>query len=266
MHIGRLHRWEGNQAAPKLICLHGFLGSGADFEIIADHFPNHPTLIAPDLPDYSHKTAGAYSWEACLNALDKLVIKESKEAACVLVAYSMGGCIALQYAVAEGSKLAGLVLIGATAGMASEEARRKRIQDDLKRAAILREQSLDAFLDGWYQQGVIQSQENIPEPYLSHMRGRRRSNQIDALAEALTSLGTGSMHPAWDYLNKINIPTLLVTGANDSKFQDIACKMKQGIPNAQQVSIDDAGHACCFEQAQAFAHLLKTFLTETIQA
>ncbi|MCB1121657.1 MAG: hypothetical protein KJT03_08925, partial [Verrucomicrobiae bacterium] len=37
--FGRIHRWKANGPGPKLICLHGFLGSGADFEILADSYP-----------------------------------------------------------------------------------------------------------------------------------------------------------------------------------------------------------------------------------
>lgn len=264
MQIGNLHQWTGTQESIKLICLHGFLGAGTDFEVIVDHYPDHPTLIAPDFPDYSRPPTHTFSWDRCLDTLGQLVASESADSACVLVGYSMGGRIALQYAVRHPEHLAGLVLIGTTPGLLHEDERSMRRHSDQTRAEQMMRQTLDEFLNGWFQQDLIQSQRTIPEPYQSRMRNTRYSNDKTALAQALISLGTGTMPSVWDQLTSIHVPSLLVTGAMDPKFHTVAEEMLQKLPNASHASLKDAGHACCFERPDAFANALASYLSSHI--
>ena len=261
MQIGAIHRWKGIQESTKLIFLHGFLGSGADFEIIADHFPNHPDLVAPDFPNYSIRPDANFTWDSCLKTLDAWIQAETENTPCILVGYSMGGRIALQYAIEHPQALAGLVLVGATPGMSELEARQKRVQSDLTLGNKVEEQSMEQFLESWFQQDVIQSQRNIPEPYLSRMYDRRTASNQTALAQALTSLGTGTMKPVWEALPNLQLPTLLVTGEQDKKFRDLARKMVQKIPQATHASIAESGHACCYEKPKAFVQFLTSFLS-----
>jgi 2-succinyl-6-hydroxy-2,4-cyclohexadiene-1-carboxylate synthase len=264
MHVGDIERWKGKQFLPKVICLHGFLGHGKDFKIVRDHYADHPTIIAPNFPDYSKSPASQFSWESCIQALDELIVAESKDAVCVLLGYSMGGRIALQYALQHADSLAGLVLVGATPGIANENERAARIQKDFAQATMLREQPLENFLKHWFEQDIIRSQSQIPEPYQSDMRRSRESNNSIALAQSLSSLGTGSMPPAWNQLSHLHPPTLLVTGDRDEKFKTIAGKMETQLPNAQHASTIDAGHACCFEKPLAFTQILDSFVSSLI--
>ncbi|MDG2169821.1 MAG: 2-succinyl-6-hydroxy-2,4-cyclohexadiene-1-carboxylate synthase [Opitutales bacterium] len=264
MHLGEIERWEGKQSLPKVICLHGFLGCGKDFKIVRDNYAGHPTIIAPDFPDYSQSPTCGYSWESCIQALDKLIVAESKDAACILLGYSMGGRIALQYALQHADNLAGLVLVGATPGIADEKERAARKEKDIAQANMLREQSLDDFLKHWFKQDIIRAQSQISEPYQSDMRRTRESNNSIALAQSLSFLGTGSMPSAWEHLANLHQPTLLVTGDGDEKFKTIAGNMETQLPNAQHATIKDAGHACCFEKPLAFTQALDSFLSSLI--
>ena len=230
MQFGAIHRWKRTEESTKLIFLHGFLGSGMDFEIIADHFPNHPNLIAPDFPDYTRPPVTNFSWDSCLETLDAWVQSETENTPCVLVGYSMGGRIALQYALENAQSLAGLVLIGATPGISDPVTRQERVQHDLALGKGLEEKTMQQFLEFWSHQEVIQSQRDNPEPYLSRMYDRRIASNQTALAQALISLGTGTMTPAWQKLPQLQLPTLLVTGEQDKKFTDLARKMVQKLP------------------------------------
>ena len=261
MQIGTIKRWEGRNTLPRVICLHGFLGNGNDFAVVKDHYPNHPTLIAPNFPDYSQSSAQDFGWEHCLNAMDEFVQSESKQGPCVLMGYSMGGRIALQYALQFSDRLAGLILIGATPGIEDEDMKAERLEKDLSLAANLREQSMEQFIEHWFKQDIIQSQNQIPEPYRSTMLKARKANSRRALAQALTSLGTGSMTSRWDQLSQLIIPTLIVTGEEDKKFERIASRIVTQLPNAQHRSIKGAGHACCFEQAESFGTVVAPFLS-----
>ena len=261
MQLGNIQRWNGREDLPKVICLHGFLGNGLDFEILTTSDRDHPTLIAPDLPDYTKPPPAPYTWDGCLSALNQLIDSESKDAPCVLLGYSMGGRIALQYAARYPHRLAGLVLVGATPGITEEDEKQERIKKDQALADTLRTQPLDTFLEKWFNQDIIQSQAKIPEPHQSRMRKHRASNNPEALAEALAHLGTGSMTSVWNKLAVLTMPTLIVTGESDTKFDEIARQMKESLIDATHVCIEDAGHACCFEQPETFAQSMTAFLS-----
>ena len=122
MTHGQIHQWAGDSKRSALICLHGFMGTGQDYEILADNYSRHPTIIAPNFPDYLVEPIPVDdSWTAALNALDCLVDHASKDRPCALVGYSMGGRIALNYTLANQSKLTALVLIGATPGLSKKK-------------------------------------------------------------------------------------------------------------------------------------------------
>ncbi len=261
MQLGAIQRWEGRRTLPKIICLHGFLGNGKDFTIVKDHYPNHPILVAPNFPDYTERPTEDFSWNHCMSSLDRFIQSESTHGPCVLMGYSMGGRIALQYALQHSDQLDGLILIGATPGIADEDEKVIRLEKDRTLAAELKEQSMAHFLGNWFKQDIIQSQNQIPEPYRSAMLTTRKANNRVALIQSLSSLGTGSMTSGWDQLSRFKRPTLLVTGEQDSKFQRIASKMATLLPNAHHTSIKGAGHACCFEQAESFGKAVETFLS-----
>jgi 2-succinyl-6-hydroxy-2,4-cyclohexadiene-1-carboxylate synthase len=172
----------------------------------------------------------------------------------------MGGRIALQYALKYQHLMTGLVLIGATPGIEDESERTRRTKQDEERASTLLNEPIEAFLDSWFKQKLISSQQRITEPYRSKMQQARYSQNKDALAYYLTALGTGSMNPAWNQLNELHIPTLLITGEEDTKFTSIAQKMVRSLPNANFETVTGAGHAACFENPIEFAHRLERFI------
>ena len=146
MPLGHTFEWPGDPQKPSLVCLHGFLGTGADFEIIATHYPNHPTLLAPDFPDFTTEPVRSdHPWAAILETLNTFIDKEMEGRPCILVGYSMGGRIALQYALKYQHLLKGLVLIGATPGIENESERTIRIKQDGERASTLLNESIEVF-------------------------------------------------------------------------------------------------------------------------
>jgi 2-succinyl-6-hydroxy-2,4-cyclohexadiene-1-carboxylate synthase len=261
MKVGEIYRWNGNSNRPKIICLHGFLGRGSDFKIVADRFSEHPDIIAPDFPDYANEAqCSGHPWATALEQLDKLIAKETDNQPFILLGYSMGGRIALQYALKFQHRLKGLVLIGATPGIKDDKLRDERKKEDQDLASNLLDEPLEVFLQKWFQKGIINTQDRIPEPYRSQMHEARKANSKTALAYYLTALGTGSMTPVWEGLPNLKTPTLLITGEEDEKFTNISGEMLTLLPNGRFHKIRGAGHAACFEQPKAFSMALKTFI------
>ena len=82
-----------------------------------------------------------------------------------------------------------------------------------------------------------------------------------AYRAAMRSLG---LFDSRKCLSKLNNPTLVITGANDSTVAPHRQKMlTDNIPGARQVVIPNAGHAVNVDQFEAFNKVLLEFLCET---
>ncbi len=72
--------------------------------------------------------------------------------------------------------------------------------------------------------------------------------------------GTGSMTPLWDRLPALQVPVLLVTGARDRKFTDLARVLEATLPDAVHVEIPDSGHAVHLERPREVAAAMLGYL------
>lgn len=256
-----IHSWYQDKPGIPIICLHGFTGSGSDYSIVADHLKQRRPLIAPNFPDYRSKpSADEITWDSTLSILDSLIEETVEGRPCVLVGYSMGGRIALQYAMHNHSRLKGLVLIGATPGIEDAALTAERLKQDNDLADKLTDQTLDDFLTYWLNQPILKSQEAIAEPYRNRMLEERHKLSLESLSKFLQTLGTGTMPSVWHRLKQLAIPTLLVTGEQDLKFTGIAQRMVSQIPGSEHAIIKDSGHSACFEQPSAFTEQLEAFV------
>jgi 2-succinyl-6-hydroxy-2,4-cyclohexadiene-1-carboxylate synthase len=249
-----------NKGTP-VVCLHGFVGCGFDFSIVADTLTIESPLLAPNFPDYTAAPSTFNDpWKSALDNLHSFIEEQVGDRGCILIGYSMGGRIALQYALKFQEHLKGLVLIGATPGIEDSEYRFNRLSEDCARATKLINQSIEDFLKEWLGQLLLKSQESIPEPYRTTMLQARSKMSPKSLAHYLETLGTGTMPSAWKRLVEIKLPTLLITGEEDLKFTEIAGKMQQLICHSDHTIIKQAGHAVCFEKAVEFSKVVKRFI------
>ena len=112
-----------------LVALHGFTGNGNDFAPLTQALPEW-RWRTPDLPghapDFSAPSApGDDCTEAAsLRYLDALISEKSTPG--VLLGYSLGGRLALRYALSRPGRLAALILIGTSPGLLDEDERRRR--------------------------------------------------------------------------------------------------------------------------------------------
>jgi len=112
-------------AAPRLLCLHGWLDNAASFLPLMAHLPA-ADILALDLPGHglSDRLPHAHSTGYSLFE-SALIVRRALTAlgwsSCVPVGHSMGGCIAPMLAVAAPETVERLVMIDAS-GPLSEEA------------------------------------------------------------------------------------------------------------------------------------------------
>ena len=248
--------------AVPLIALHGFTGSGLDFAPLADALPAFDWW-APDLP--GHGATGMLDGPAqSLPGMAALLedLGNTFERPPWIFGYSMGGRLAVEIATRGRLSPAKLVLVGASPGLRTPPERRLRRAADAALAARLRAEGVEAFADYWEAQPLIRSQARIPEPLRQAMSRRRREHSAQGLALSLLAAGTGAMRDRWEDLARICCPTLLVTGAEDSKFRLIADAMAALLPDARVAVLPAAGHCAHLENGPEIVHLMKLFSSE----
>jgi 2-succinyl-6-hydroxy-2,4-cyclohexadiene-1-carboxylate synthase len=255
----------GDQSNPAIFFLHGFLGLGEDwFEITHDLSRDH-FCVLPDLPGHgqSRELSGhqssdlAATSEAMVNLLDDLKIDRV-----TLLGYSMGGRIALYTAIRYAHRVKALVLESANPGIEDDKERIDRAALDDLRADQIERKGVAAFVEQWYNAPLFDSLHHQPEK-LALLKQSRLVHDPYALALALRGLSVGRQPSLWDEIVRLDIPTLVIAGASDKKYCDIANKMAALLPKCRRITIGDAGHNTHFEQPQEFLARLREFLHDT---
>ena len=246
--------------ALNVVALHGFTGSGADFDVLRHHAPEW-SWCTPDLPGHGRHPA-AHSADATMNVAVSQVVRlaDSCEQSPVLMGYSMGGRVALHAAIRHPGKWRALVLVGATAGIADPVEAAERRASDEEWARKIELHGPQPFLNEWWQLPLIATQRAMPQPWCDQRVERQRQLSGVGLAASLRGMGTGAMESLWHGLGELDLPVLVVTGESDEKFRTIASAMVHRLPCAIQVVIPGAGHAACLESPVAFLTAMRSFL------
>ncbi len=243
--------WTGAASTgPLWLGLHGFTGSGADFAPWFTEFSGSVRWEAPDLPGhgcFDGKTAASLAtMEACRAMLRARV--ESADVPVVVVGYSLGGRVALNFAAQFSHLIDGLVLIGANPGIRDEELRAQRLAWEDELCLRLRRDGLAGFLRYWQSLPIIATQSCIPEPIWALMQERRLQGSADGLEQSIRGMGTGNMVSIWDELGNIECPVLYCAGQEDLKYCRVGQEVASSVPHGQFVAVPGAGHAAHLEE------------------
>ena len=233
----------------RIVLLHGFTQTGAAWDSVGARLRAAGcAVVAPDLRGHGRAAdVRPVALDNVIADLDELVDDA------VLAGYSMGGRIALAYAVARPTRVRRLVLVGASPGLATAEERERRRDADERLARRLETGGVEAFAREWAALPLFSGQ----SPDVAAAAHRQRLDQSAAgLAAALRGLGTGSLPPLWDALGSLEQPVTLVVGERDDRFRTIAEQMAAALPDARVLVVAGAGHAVHLEAPGAVAAAL----------
>ncbi len=243
--------------------LHGYSGRGSDLEGLASAFAAEFEVLSPDLPGHGASAArvleDGYDFDACLDDLVATLDSTGHRRAHWL-GYSMGARLALGCAVRRPERVASLVLIGGRAGIGEAGEREARLRADTELAERIETGGIESFVDEWLAQPLFDSQRRLGEEFVATQRRVRLDNDARALAAALRVLGPGAQPPLHEALRGVRVPVLLVAGALDQKFVQLAHALAQRLPQAEFYEIPDAGHAVHLEQPEALERAVHDFL------
>ena len=186
-----------------------------------------------------------YSHELMLADMVALLDKVGAEDA-VLVGHSLGGYASLLFYVAHPKRVKALVLFGSGPGYRDADARAK--WNDMA----------DRFASSITERGLEILKKATPEVSSANHRSAQ------ALAHAARGMLAQSDSTVMDAIGSIDVPTLVIVGADDKPFIGSSEYMAKKIPGARLAVIPDAGHAANMEQPEAFNAALRTFIGELV--
>ena len=248
--------YETAGAGSALVFIHGLGADGRVWDAQVDFFTRRGQFIRYDLRGFGRSTLPGegqpYSHITDLLAvLDSLGLPSA-----TLVGHSLGGAIALDFALSYPEATQALVLVDSV--MSGFE-------------------MSQAWKDSWapvYSQAVVGGMAAALPILLEHPLFSPANTQpavASRLAEILSDYsGWHAMHadpaieldpPAIQRLCEVHAPTLVVVGEKDlNDFHVIASLLANNIPGARQVLVPGAGHVLPIEAPDRFNHLLSGFL------
>jgi 2-succinyl-6-hydroxy-2,4-cyclohexadiene-1-carboxylate synthase len=180
----------------------------------------------------------------------------------VLVGYSLGGRLALRAALRSPDSFAGVVTVGATAGLEEGPLRVQRVEADEKLASWMEAMPIEDIVSLWERQPLFADQS---ESLVEAQRPGRLSHDPRSLALLLRTAGQGTLAPVWHELRTLELPLLAIAGARDDGYSSAAKRIAHAAPRARAAIVEDAGHAAHLQRPDEVARLITEFLDQASQ-
>ncbi len=252
----------GDPSKPLLLLVHGCAGDKDNWSMIAPYLTRDYHVIAPDLPGFGENERDpdlAYDLQAQTARLkvfaDTLGLRRPHVAG-----NSMGGWIALRYAIDYPGALASLTLLdNAGVNGANESALQKQAaNEDYNPLVIASLEDADRLVAM-----VVHKPPYIPsrlKPVL-YADALKYRDQLDTIFWVIATEGRD--HPLNDRLGEVKVPTLIIWGRHD-QLLDVSCVpvLEAGIAGSVSHIFDHVGHVPMIEDPKATAAVMKGFLAK----
>ena len=254
-------RIEG-EGQPVLL-LHGFTGSMNTWNTFIQGYKHCFQFISLDLLGHGLTEApvhaSRYEMHKAAKDIKDLLISLDVQSAHIL-GYSMGGRLAVGFAVYYPEFVQTLILESSSPGLEDEKERKARADSDAKLAERIRDEGIERFVEEWEKIPLFASQEKLSDRKRAEIRQERVSHTSLGLQNSLLGMGTGSQPSFWSNLKEMDFPVLLLAGELDEKFVHLALKMKNSFKIAQFETINDTGHAIHVEEPEIFGRIVSEFI------
>jgi 2-succinyl-6-hydroxy-2,4-cyclohexadiene-1-carboxylate synthase len=249
----------------NVLLMHGYTGSLEDWRDIYPNLDERFNYVGIDLighgksdsPTNIEKYKAGSLVNQIQDILDKLSIIKV-----IILGYSMGGRVALNFAVSHPQKIMGLILESTSAGIKNEKDRKERIDRDEELVSYIEENGTEKFAEHWMAQDIFNTQRRFSDEKLQKIMRRIAQNSKRGLANTLRGFGTGTMPYFAENLNLIQSPILLISGELDTKYCELSSVLEDKFPNAKNAVIKNAGHNTHLEEPEQFIISVNKYLNQ----
>ena len=251
--------YERSGSGFPLFFLHAGIADSRMWQPQVAAFAEHFDVICPDARGFGQSELPATRWSPVADLLEMIEQLHLKPAH--LVGCSMGGSIAIDFAIQYPERISKLVLVGTGVSGANFGKKYPDLWTDVKAADeagdldALNQAEMRLFLDGPKRpRGYVK--QPLRDLFLS-MNGTSLNNDWE-------SAPTDDLNPpAAERLGEVTAPTLIVVGDKDvPTIDDAAELLMKSLPHARQVVIEDAAHLPNLEHPEEFNRLVLDFLLE----
>jgi 2-hydroxy-6-oxonona-2,4-dienedioate hydrolase len=232
----------------NLLLLHGLFGALSNFQGIIDHFQGKCNVIVPILPIFELPIRKV-SLAGLVDHVNEFVEYKGYQQVHVL-GNSLGGHIALLYALAHPDRIASIILTGSSglfeSAMGTSFPKRGNYEYIKKKT------------EATFFRPEVASKELVDEVF-DIVNDRNKAIRVIATAKSAIR------HNLSDKLHQVKAPTLLVWGKDDQVTPAfVGEQFHQLIPHSQLVFFDECGHAPMMEHPALFNQHLENFLDEVV--
>lgn len=239
-----------------VIFLHGFPFNKNSWKFQLESLEDNVTGIAIDIRGHGLSTSGHgfFSIDVFAKDLEAFIDKLELEKA-ILCGVSMGGYIALRAYALFPHKIAGLILSDTHHRPDDNAGKQKRFDSIQAVLRYGRRPFAIAFIDNIFTKKTIQEGAYVVELIKSSIR-RNSINSICA-----TQLALASRMDSTDILPKIDVPVLLIRGAEDKITpKELMLEMHTKIKDSKYVEIPNTGHLPNLEAPLSFNREMNDFI------
>jgi len=261
----RLYYEETGSGIP-VIFVHEYAGDLRSWEPQLRHFGHSYRAIAYNARGYPPSdvppTVASYSQTRAADdiaaVLDHLGIDKAH-----IVGLSMGGFATLHFGFRHAGRARSLCVAGC--GYGAEPAQRERFRAEAEAvAAFIAQHGMQAFAEKYaYGPTRVQFENKDPRGFADF---KRMLAEHDAVGARNTQLGVQRERPSLydlvEEMQRLTVPTLILTGDEDWPCLQPALLMKQSIRSAALSVMPNCGHAINLEDPDGFNRIVGSFLAQ----
>jgi 3-oxoadipate enol-lactonase len=246
--------YEVTGSGPDVVLLHPFPLNHSFWKSVIEQLSTRYRVITPDLRGHgrSELGQGPATMDKMAADLEKLC-REERITKGFFAGVSIGGYALFEFWRRSREQFGALVLANTRAGAETAESRASRL----------------ALADKVLREGTASFIEDMLPKLLSPVTITNRPDIVDAARRMMQKMspqdiagvqqGMADRPDSVATLRTINVPTLIISGADDSVPQSEAELMHRNISGSRMAVIPRAGHYAALEQPEEFGRLLRGF-------
>lgn len=249
-----------------IVLLHGFMQDASSWLPVAEALATRYHVTAPTMEPLLEDEATLEALAEGVHGVVQQALLHTRTRKAVVVGYSLGGRVALEYARRYPDTLAGLVLESASMGPRTEQQRSAMQRRNLAWADQIHEaETMEEVVAAWEAEPLFESQRRLASSALAAQRKMRLRMDKEKLSWIMRRAGSHTMPPSADALAMLvdlGVPVLYAAGLRDGKYAEEANRLDDLGAELVHTARFACGHNVHLESPVAYAERLLEFMKE----